>query len=258
MRPESRNGMLVAVLITCAVGIPSVLDNWAVARDAFAAFAILATFGGLICRVLRQRRAIPYLRSLPVTLAMSAAIALVLAFFAQGLVLALRIGEESLWLPFMFFGGMLTLPLSLAIGYSSAVDLLGFFVSLGVNAILGSLIGNRLASMAAEPLSSLDSRHHFATWFRLFVPVLPLLFYPFYQPVNRDFTVKVFGCGCHYGFNANCVNTILGAVVLLASCALLALASRFLVGKHRVRCLVIGGAIICLANGYLVRGLMWL
>jgi len=62
--------------------------------------------------------------------------------------------------------------------------------------------------------------------FRLVLPFgIPVLFYFLYQPVNRAWTVKRFGCGCppldgSWRFNANHFNGIL-LLPLLAGCILL-------------------------------------
>ena len=57
--------------------------------------------------------------------------------------------------------------------------------------------------------------------------VVPFVFHWLYQPVNRSWTVKRFGCGCppmmappgSWGFNANYFNFYIW-VALLAACAI--------------------------------------
>ena len=85
--------------------------------------------------------------------------------------------------------------------------------------------------------------------FRLVLPFgIPILFYFLYQPINRAWTVKRFGCGCpsldlSWRFNANHFNTVL-LLPLLAGCMLLWIREIKRVTSKEARCVSCGAGIV--------------
>ncbi len=80
------------------------------------------------------------------------------------------------------------------------------------------------------------------------VPLIPVLFWLFYGHVNKTWVVRAFGCGCHYGFNANHFNAIVGFMILAGAVALLLFASSRLDGWRRSAYLVGGVLVQCFAS----------
>jgi hypothetical protein len=90
----------------------------------------------------------------------------------------------------------------------------------------------------------------FVKYLMLIVPFcVPVLFNFFYQPINRNITVKHFGCGCpnidgSYGFDSNDFNMILWMPVLFTSILLWTfLAKQFFKKKTKVWA-ILGGIYI--------------
>jgi hypothetical protein len=78
-------------------------------------------------------------------------------------------------------------------------------------------------------------------WLKLIaVPIAPAIFGLLYQPINSGYVVKVLGCGCKAGFNANSFSGILFPGVFVVSVGLLVWASRRMSGRKYVVYIVCG------------------
>jgi len=80
-----------------------------------------------------------------------------------------------------------------------------------------------------------------AKWLILIVPPFtPLIFALPYELINRDVTVRLLGCGCCPGFNANSFNTILFPGVFVLSALLLIWISRRIANWKKVAYIIVG------------------
>ena len=87
---------------------------------------------------------------------------------------------------------------------------------------------------------------------RLLLPLpfaVPPVVHAMYEPINRDWTVKRFGCGCPqidgtWPFNANDFNLILWILVLSACTCAFVVAVRHGVRKWRYEIIGVGFAVL--------------
>lgn len=107
---------------------------------------------------------------------------------------------------------------------SPAFVLLGIAVSVVLSILLGLLFGRMWLAGCVRSKDRDAGRSKFKRLFHLFWPFFtPCLFCLLYTPIDINFTVKRFGCGCHFDFNANFVNELLRSSVLIATVCLITL-----------------------------------
>jgi hypothetical protein len=117
----------------------------------------------------------------------------------------------------------------------------------------------------ADFLGRLRRRYRVATIISFLLPfVVPFVCSAAYEPINREWTVKKFGCGCPgldgtYHFNANDFNAILWGIILVACLSWWVPAARsFLPDKVRRPGCVFGGfVLICICLKMWARG-VWM
>lgn len=102
--------------------------------------------------------------------------------------------------------------------------LLGIAVSVAFSIMLGLLFGRIWLAGCVRAKDGDAGKSKFNRLFHLFWPFfIPCLFCLIYTPIDCYFTVKRFGCGCHFDFNANFVNELLRSSVLIATVCLIIL-----------------------------------
>jgi hypothetical protein len=100
-----------------------------------------------------------------------------------------------------------------------------------------------MKQVAAQYEMSGPTRPKWVQWVKIIiVPIVPAIVGLLYQPINQGYVVKVLGCGCVDGFNANSFSGVLFPGVFVVSVGLLVWASRRMSGRKYVVYIV--GALI--------------